>query len=166
MSRFAGLVVRGLLLVVAALAMSLAPRWLPGPPDLVIIVVGAAALLRGPWAGAGMGLAGGWLLDLVPPGAEPLGGSALVYAGVGALLGMSRRYVVASPVALPVAPLLALALASLSVVTVRGVAAAAGFGDAAAVDLWWTWAGTVVLSVFLLSPLTRVERWLAVHRWT
>ena len=89
------------------------------------------------------------------------GGSALF-----ALLGMSRRYVVASPVALPLAPLLALALASLSVVTVRGVAAAAGFGEAAAGDLWWTWAGTVVLSVFLLPPLTRVERWLAVHRWT
>ncbi|MGB7449892.1 MAG: rod shape-determining protein MreD [Ornithinimicrobium sp.] len=165
MTPLPGLAVRTVMLVLAALAMSLAPGALPGPPDLVLIVVSGAALLRGPWVGAGMGLGGGWLLDVVPPGAEPLGATALVYAGVGALVGMSRQYVAASPVALPVAPLAAVALACLSVVTVRGVGAAAGFGDADLADLWWTWLTTLLVAVFLLPPVTAVERWLAVHRW-
>jgi rod shape-determining protein MreD len=153
------------MLLTAALATSLMPGALPGPPDLVLVVVGGAALLRGPAVGAGMGLAGGWLLDVVPPGAEPLGATALVYAGVGALLGVSRRYVAASPVSLPLVPLAAIAAASLAVVTVRGVGAAAGFGDAGLADLGWTWAMTVLVAVVLLPPVTGVERWLAVHRW-
>jgi len=164
-TRLPALLVRATVLVVAALLMSLWPRWVPGPPDLVLVAIAGSALLRGPWVGTGMGLAGGWLVDLVPPGAEPLGATALVYAGVGALLGMSRPYVAASPVRLPVAPLAAVAVASLSVVAVRGVAAAAGLGAAGLGELWWTWATTVLLSVVLLPPLTALERWLAVHRW-
>jgi len=165
-TRALGLTVRGALLLLGALAMSVAPRSLPGPPDLVLVAVAGTALLRGPWAGAGMGLAGGWLLDVVPPGAEPMGASALTYAAVGALLGLSRRYVAASPVVLPLAPLAAVALASLGVVMVRGVATAAGITEAGLVDLWWTWAATVLVAVLLLPPLTGLERWLAVRRWT
>ena len=165
MSRLPGLGVRLVLLLGAALTMSMFPLTVPGTPDLVLVVVAGTALMHGPWVGAAMGLGGGWLIDLVPPGAEPMGASALAYLAVGALLGASRQVVATSPVTLPVLPWAAVAGASLMLLTVRGVAAAAGFGGAAWGELAWTWLWTVVATAVLIGPLVWIDRWLTVHRW-
>src|SRR5690606_39125734 len=83
-------VTRAVLLLAAVLLPSALPPASQLPrADLVLVVVAAAALVHGPTTGLLTGLAGGWLLDLVPPGAEPLGAGALVYAAVGVLLGLA-----------------------------------------------------------------------------
>ncbi|QKE85316.1 hypothetical protein [Arthrobacter sp. NEB 688] len=94
-----GLAVRGVVLVVAAVLLAaLAARHVRPVPDLVAVLVVAWALWRGPVAGAVAGLAGGWALDLVPPGSGLLGMHALAYAGAGLLVGMLR---VEGPVGAP-----------------------------------------------------------------
>jgi rod shape-determining protein MreD len=60
-------------------------------PDLVVLVVAASAVVRGPAHGALLGLAAGWVVDLVPPGGSPLGLTALLYAAAGAAAGLFRR---------------------------------------------------------------------------
>lgn len=74
---------------VAAVTLGAGPREVV--PDLVLPVVVAGALLRGPSGGLLLGLAAGWLVDLMPPGATVLGSSALVYAAAGLLAGAGRR---------------------------------------------------------------------------
>ncbi len=157
--------VRAFLLLVAAMAMPLLPALLPSSPDLVLIVVAATALMRGPWAGAAMGLGGGWLIDLIPPGSTLLGATAVAYLGVGASLGLARRYVVTSPTTLPVLPLAAVALASVLLLAGRGTIAAAGFGYFAVPQALWTWALTMVAAVVLIGPLVALDRALALRRW-
>ncbi len=94
-----GLAARGAALVAAVvLAVTLGARHVAPVPDLVVVLVVAWALWRGPVAGAVAGLAGGWVLDLVPPGAEVLGMHALTYAVAGLLAG---RFRVEGPVAAP-----------------------------------------------------------------
>ena len=86
------LTVRGLLLLVAAVAsVTLAARSQLALPDLVLPVVVAGALRTGASRGALLGLAGGWLVDLMPPGSSVLGTAALLYAGAGLLAGAGRR---------------------------------------------------------------------------
>lgn len=165
MSALPGLLLRLVLLLLAALPMSVIPGLMPGTVDLVLVVIASMALPRGAWAGALIGLGGGWLIDVIPPGAEPLGSSALLYCAVGALLGATRRYVVTSPTALPVLPLLSILGASLLVLSVRAVTAAAGVGSVHLSELAWTWLFTAVAATLLLTPLVRIDRWLAVHRW-
>lgn len=87
-----GPVVRAVVAVVAAIAMvSLGARFRGALPDLVLLVVVAAALVSGPLTGALLGLLAGWVVDIVPPGAIPLGASALGYAAAGAVAGRCRR---------------------------------------------------------------------------
>ena len=148
-------VTRGLLLVAAVLLPSALPS--PGTvprADLVLVVVAAVALVRGPTTGALVGLAGGWLVDVVPPGAAPLGASALVYAAAGALLGLARRPVRVSPLL----PWLVTVGAAALVLGVRGVSAGAGAGRAAPTDLWWSWLVTAVVAAVLLPLLVLLER--------
>lgn len=151
-----GLLARALLLVAAVL---LPAAWLSGlaRPDLVLLVVASAALLHRPSTGLLVGLAGGWLLDLVPPGAAPLGAGALTYAAVGLLLGLARRLAAASPLI----PWLLTAAASLAVLAVRAVASLAGVGRATTGDLLATWAMTLLAGVLLLPVLMGLERRLA-----
>lgn len=156
---------RALLLVVAAMAMPLLPAVLPSAPDLVLIVVAATALMRGPWVGAAMGLGGGWLIDLIPPGSTVLGASAVVYLGVGASLGLARRYVAGSPTTLPVLPLGAVAFASVLLLAGRGTIAAAGFGYFSFHQALWTWGLTVAAAVLLIGPLVALDRAFAMRRW-
>ena len=155
-----GVLVRGLLLVAAVLLPS---AWPPGlaRPDLVLLVVAAAALLHRPQTGLLVGLAGGWLIDLVPPGASPLGASALTYAAVGLGLGLVRRALVLSPVL----PWVATAVAAAVVLGVRGVTAAAGVGQALLVDLAWSWGMTLLVAVLLLPVLMGLERRLTTRGW-
>lgn len=87
-----GAALRGaLLLVGAVLAVTLGARQLAPLPDLVLVVVASAALRAGPRAGLLTGLAGGWLLDLLPPGSAVLGTQALLYAVCGLAVGLARR---------------------------------------------------------------------------
>jgi rod shape-determining protein MreD len=86
------LTVRGLLLLLAAVAsVTLTARSQLALPDLVLPVVVAGALRTGASRGALLGLAGGWLVDLMPPGSSVLGTAALVYAAAGLLAGAGRR---------------------------------------------------------------------------
>lgn len=88
----AGALVRAtLLLLGAVLGVTLAARHLAPLPDLVLVVVASAALRAGPRTGLLTGLAGGWLLDLIPPGSAVLGTQALMYAVCGLALGALRR---------------------------------------------------------------------------
>lgn len=91
MSAPAGLL-RALLVLVAALALAVVGSRTPVLlPDLVLPVVVAGALLSGTSGGLLLGLAAGWVVDLVPPGAAVLGTGALAYAACGLLAGAGRR---------------------------------------------------------------------------
>lgn len=160
MSRLPGLLVRSLLLLAAVLLPSAWPTGL-ARPDLVLLVVVAAALLHRPSTGLLVGLAGGWLLDLVPPGGEPLGAGALVYAAVGLGLGLVRRATEVSPLL----PWVFTGLAAAAVLGLRWVASAAGFGRALVPDLVWSWAMTMLVAVVVLPLLVGLERRLTDRGW-
>ncbi len=69
-----------------------APLRLPGaPPDLLLLVVAAIALVVGPLSGAVVGFAAGFTADLVPPADHLLGRYALVFCLVGYGVGLLRN---------------------------------------------------------------------------
>ncbi len=119
-----GLAVLGAVLLV----VTLGARHVTPVPDLVLVLVVAWALLRGPVAGAAVGLAAGWLLDVVPPGSTHLGVQALTYAVAGALAGRARHE---GPVAAPRVALVALGAS----VVVEGVGVLGALAVSAPVDL-------------------------------
>ncbi len=120
--------VRVLALVAAAvLAVALTARHLAPVPDLVLVLVVAWGLLRGPVLGALAGLAAGWLLDLVPPGSALLGAQALTYAVAGLLAG---RFRAPGPAPAPRVALVALAAA----VVVEGAGVLRALAVSAPVD--------------------------------
>lgn len=123
-----GLLRAAALVVAAVAAVTLGARQVAPVPDLVLVLVVAWALWRGPVAGAVAGLVGGWVLDLVPPGAEVLGLHALAYAAAGLLVGRAR---VPGPVAAPRVAMLALAGA----VVVEGLDVLRALAVRAPVDL-------------------------------
>jgi len=59
-----------------------------GRPDLLVLVVVALALVRGPEYGAVLGFAAGLAADVVPPADHTLGRLALAYAAVGYAAGL------------------------------------------------------------------------------
>ncbi len=59
-------------------------------PDLALLVVVAAAIVRGPHYGAVVGFAAGLLLDLTPPADHTAGRWALALVLVGYLVGLTR----------------------------------------------------------------------------
>jgi rod shape-determining protein MreD len=142
-------VTAAVLLVVALAARHVAPV-----PDLVLVLVVAWALLRGPLVGGVAGLGAGWLLDLVPPGSALLGTQALTYAAAGVLAG---RFAGEGPVAAPRVGLVALSAA----VLVEGVAALRALAVSAPVDL--TMLGlrcllTATVAAALVPLVVRAER--------
>jgi rod shape-determining protein MreD len=123
------MLLRGLAVLVAVLlVVTLGARHAPVVPDLVLVLVVAWALLRGPVAGAAVGLAAGWLLDLVPPGSAHLGVQALTYAVAGAFAGRVR---LEGPVAAPRVALVALGSSAI----VEGVGVLGALAVGAPVDL-------------------------------
>lgn len=132
--RVPGHLLRGLLLVAAACLPAALTSVLPVAPDIVLLVVVALALVHGPTTGALAGLAGGWAVDLVPPGGDPLGAGALAYCAAGAAVGALRRYASWSPLL----PLLVTAVAAAGLQALRGVLTLAGLG--------WTTPGALVLA--------------------
>src|SRR5690606_19525395 len=161
MSQVPGVMTRLLLLVAAVLALTLLPAGMPGRPDLAVLVVAAAALTHGPVTGGLVGLAGGWLVDLVPPGGEPLGAGALSYALAGVLMGTARRWMPWSPLV----PWVAAVAGAGAVQAVRGLTAAAGVGVTHPSDLLWSLAATALFALLLLPLLIGVERFLQSRRW-
>jgi rod shape-determining protein MreD len=160
-SRLPGPVWRLLAVLVGALLPSLLPTGWPARPDVVLLVVVAAGLVGGPATGALTGLAAGWVVDLVPPGAEPLGASALVYLAAGAIGGGLRRYATWSPVL----PLVAVLAAACAVQGVRVLASAAGAGTATVPAALWAVGLTLAVGLVLLPLLVVVERALLRRGW-
>jgi rod shape-determining protein MreD len=120
---------RGAVLLCAVLVLvTLAARHVDPVPDLVLVLVVAWGLLRGPVAGAAAGLVAGWVLDLVPPGDAVLGAQALTYAVAGALAGRARSE---GPVAPPRVAVVALG----SAVVVEGVGLVRALAVSVPVDL-------------------------------
>lgn len=129
MSATVATLLRGLAVLVAVLlVVTLGARHVTPVPDLVLVLVVAWALLRGPVAGAAGGLAAGWLLDVVPPGSTHLGVQALAYAAAGILAGRAR---VEGPVAAPRVALVALGASTV----VEGVGVLEALAGRAPVDI-------------------------------
>jgi rod shape-determining protein MreD len=85
-----------------------------GAPDLVLLAVVAAALLRGPLVGAVLGFCAGLLVDVVPPTAHLAGQYAFVFALVGYVAGRGLGGAVTTVIlCVLIAPLLAAALGGL-----------------------------------------------------
>lgn len=161
MSALPAVLARGVLLLIAVLVPSLYPAGMPGRPDLVVLVVAAAALLHGPVTGGLVGLAGGWFIDLTPPGGETLGAAALSYALAGVLMGAARSWGRWSVLV----PWLAAVGGAVVVQAVRGLTAAAGVGVAHPSDLLWSIGATALFVVLLLPLLISLERFLLERGW-
>ncbi len=142
-------------LLAAVLAVvALSARHLAPVPDLVLVLVVAWALLRGPLVGGVAGLAAGWLLDLVPPGSGLLGAQALTYAAAGLLAGRFRSE---GPVPAARVGLVALAAS----VLVEGVGALQALAVSAPVDpglLGLRCLLTATLAAALVPLVVRAER--------
>lgn len=149
-----------LVVLAAALSAVVLPRLGSVGPDLVLLVVVAAALLGGPAKGALLGLIAGWVVDLMPPGTAALGMAALTYAASGAVAGLWHRDSGRS------ASLPALAtLAAASTVAAMGILRALTNGWAVP----WAVAGwsivlTTALGLAVVPLLIRAERGLVRRR--
>lgn len=149
-------VVRALLLLGAAvLTVTVLPgmRW---PIDLVLVLVVAVALRAGSQVGALFGLTAGLLIDLLPPGSTPLGLSAVLYAGIGAAIGLANRSVRASVLVPSVGVLLAVA-------TMQTLRLGAAFVSRQPIDLGHAALVTVVTAMvgaLVVPPLMRLESYL------
>lgn len=155
-----GMVRATLLLAAAVAAVTVATRTPVVLPDLVLPVVVAGALLHGPSRGALLGLAGGWLVDLLPPGSAVLGTTALLYAACGLLAGAGRREG-ETPWGW-----VALVGAGAAVVSSAGRVVVALLSDAAVV---WPEVGarlllTATLCAVVVPLLVQAEQWLARER--
>lgn len=151
----------GALLTAVLLVVTLAARQVSPVPDLVLVLVVAWALLRGPVVGAGVGLAAGWLLDLVPPGSSQLGVLALTYAAAGALAGRAR---VEGPVAAPRVAVVALAASAL-VEGVGVVGALAVGAPVALADVTLSCLLTATVAALVVPLVVGAERGLVRRRY-
>ena len=146
-----------LLLLAAVTSVILAARSPLAVPDLVLPVVVAGALWVGPSRGAVLGLAGGWLVDLMPPGSAVLGTAALLYAAAGLVAGAGRR-----EGSTPFGWIATVGLACATVVTAGRLVLATLSGA----PVEWPVVGaqlvtTVLLSAVLVPVLVRCEQRLA-----
>jgi len=152
-------------LVVSALVLQLTVLdTLPFPggiaPDLVLLVIVAIAVTRGPLPGVVSGFSGGLALDLAPPAVHAVGAYAMVFCLIGYLCGRVAREIERSAV-LPLAVMALGGLAGSFLYTVVGVT----FGEA---DVTWAAARhvlplsvtcDVLLSPFVLYAVMRLLKW-------
>jgi rod shape-determining protein MreD len=90
----AGLVVALVLLAVLLDSVVFAPLDLPGaPPNVLVLVVAALALVFGPVGGSFVGFWAGFAADVLPPADHLIGRYALVLCLVGYLVGLLREEV-------------------------------------------------------------------------
>ncbi|MGA8046139.1 MAG: rod shape-determining protein MreD [Dermatophilaceae bacterium] len=138
----------------AVLVVALRARGWSAVPELALLPVVAFGLSRGWPAGAALGLVVGLLVDLVPPGGDPLGLTPILYALAGSLAGRASRV---GPV--PVRWVAIVVLGSAAVPVVGRLLLGAWQGqqlDLATAAL--TLAATVVAGVVLVPPLLRLDR--------
>ncbi len=85
--------IAGVILVAALVdVVVLAPLNLPGaPPDVVLLVVAALALVLGPVGGSFVGFFAGLAVDLLPPADHLIGRYALVFCLIGYLVGLLQE---------------------------------------------------------------------------
>lgn len=87
-----GLVVVLVLLAAVVNSVVLAPLDLPGsPPNVLLLVVAALALVLGPVGGAFIGFFAGLAADVLPPADHLIGRYALVLCLIGYLVGLLRE---------------------------------------------------------------------------
>lgn len=142
------------------LAGTVLPRF-PLAPDLLAVLVVSVGLSAGPVAGAAAGLGVGWLLDLVPPGGQPLGMGAISYLLVGLLgAGLAGWWRTSM-----LAPALIAAAAAAVVQAVRLLDRAALGAPLPINAATGIVALTALLGALLLPPLVVWQRRLAVRRW-
>lgn len=153
---------RLLLLSAALLGMlALGARGVLTPPHLVVIVVVAVGLAAGSSAGALLGLVGGWLLDLAPPSAEPLGLTALGCAAAGWLAGRARRRA-GHPWWWPVLVVSAAVLVTRAGPVLVDLASARPVAWGA---LAWQVLASATLGLVLVGLIQRLEAALVTRRW-
>lgn len=158
-----GLLRTAYVVVSALLTATLLPRlgvpagWVP---DLVLVGVVATAVLRGPLHGALVGLAAGWVVELIPPVGSPLGLTALVTMLGGAVAGSFRRASSRSVLRAP----LALLAATVVVLAGRLAAAAVAEGSVEPVDRVGTLIATVGVCLVVLPGLLALDRALVRRR--
>ncbi|GAA6526557.1 rod shape-determining protein MreD [Intrasporangium sp. DVR] len=158
-----GILRAGYVLGAALVMTTLLPRLgVPAPfvPDLVLIGVVASAVLRGPLHGALVGIAAGWVLELVPPVGAPLGLVAVTLMLAGAVAGAFRR-TSAGSLTRPVA---ALGAASVVVLAGRAASAVAAEGAVDPVAAGTTLAATLVVGVVVVPAMLAVDRALVRRR--
>jgi rod shape-determining protein MreD len=155
---------RAAYVVAAALVMTtLLPRLgVPARfvPDLVVIGVVASAVVRGPVHGALVGLAAGWVVELIPPVGRPLGLLALTLMLAGIVAGSFRRRSAGSLVR----PLAALVVAAAVVLAGRAASAVVAEGSVDPTTALTALATTVGVGSALLPVLVIVDRALVRRR--
>jgi hypothetical protein len=150
----------GLVVLAAALSAVVLSRLGSVAPDLVLLVVVAAALLGGPAKGAVVGLGAGWVVDLMPPAAATLGVAALTYAAAGAVSGLWHRHGGRSALLPPLAT-----FAATSTVAATGILRAVVSGwPVSWVAAGWSIGLTTVMGLAVVPLLLRAERWLIRRR--
>ncbi|KAB7743327.1 hypothetical protein GA707_14615 [Nostocoides sp. F2B08] len=138
----------------AVLVVALRARGWSAVPELALLPVIALGLSRGWPAGTALGLATGWLVDLVPPGGDPLGLTPILYALAGSLAGRASRV---GPV--PVRWVALVVLGSSAVPIAGRLLLGATQGqqlDLATAAL--TLASTTVAGIVLVPPLLALDR--------
>jgi cell shape-determining protein MreD len=129
-------------------------------PDLVLLGVATSAVLRGPVHGALVGLAAGWVVELVPPVGSPLGLTPLVMMVGGLVAGLFHRPSSRSAVRPYVALLAACAVVGASRVATTIVAEGSVDLAASAGRI----AGTVGVGLVLVPLLIAADRALVRRR--
>lgn len=150
--------------VTAALLMTtVLPRLgvpVPFVPDLVLIGVVSTAVLRGPVHGALVGLAAGWVLELIPPVGAPMGLLAVTLMLAGAVAGSLRRTSAGSWLR----PVVALVVAGVLVLTGRAASAVLAGGGLDLLAALATLTTTVGAGLLVLPVLVAVDRALVRRR--
>jgi rod shape-determining protein MreD len=137
------------LVLLAALVDSvvLAPLNLPGsPPNVLLLVVAALALVLGPVGGAFVGFFAGLAADVLPPADHLLGRYALVLCVVGYLVGLLRDEASDSVLLALVSVAVAAGLATVAYGLLGGVL---GDGRAGAQSLVFSVPYSIAYDVFL-----------------
>lgn len=158
-----GLARTAYVLVAALASATVLPRLgVPGRwvPDLVLIGVVATAVLRGPLHGALVGIAAGWVVELVPPVGRPLGLVPLVMMLGGAAAGTFRSTGARSMVR----AFAALVAAGVVVIAGRLAAAVLAEGSTSIGDGLVSLGATVAVGAIALPVLIAVDRALVRRR--
>ncbi len=132
---------------------------LPGATiDLVLVLVCAWGILKGPLVGATAGFIAGILLDLVPPAEAVLGLNSLAFTTVGFIVGV----IGVKPSKSFFRPLLTIAIASMLLILIRAVLISVFVSSIAFSRVWELLITqaiyTSLLAVFVIPLITWLDR--------